>query len=45
MQIVSDYQVLKEEMTVKLNENDLVIKQLREELESLKKVQQKVRGN
>ncbi|CAF2960576.1 unnamed protein product [Rotaria sp. Silwood2] len=38
--IVAEYQLFKEEMTNKLNENDITIKNLREEIEKLTKIQE-----
>jgi hypothetical protein len=39
-QIVAEYQLFKEEMTVKLTENETTIKNLREEIEKLTKIQE-----
>lgn len=38
--MVTDYQKVKEELTTKLNENDTIIKNLRDELEKLTKLHQ-----
>lgn len=37
---INDYRTKEEELTSKLNESDLLVKQLRDEIEALKKVQQ-----
>lgn len=41
MKIVAEYQLFKEEMSNKLNENETTIKNLREQIETLTKIQEK----
>ena len=38
--MITDYQMVKEELTTKLNENDTIIKNLRDEVEKLTKLHQ-----
>lgn len=40
LQIIAEYQLFKEEMTVKLTESELTIQNLRDEIEKLKKIQE-----